>query len=80
MDGFEVARQLHNEMTAHRMHIIAVTGYGRKPDVRHAYEAGFDCHLLKPVDPIVLQTVLARFGTPRLREDAAVRSERNRAR
>jgi CheY-like chemotaxis protein len=77
MDGYEVARELHNQMTAHRIHIIAVTGYGRKQDVRHAYESGFDCHLLKPVDPTALQAVLRRFGMPRPGDDVVVWSETN---
>ena len=47
-----------NPVTA-SAYIIAVTGYGSDEDYRRSHEAGFDRHLVKPVDPQVLQQVLA---------------------
>jgi signal transduction histidine kinase len=48
MNGYEVARRLREKgMTAQ---LIALTGYGQPEDVRRAKEAGFDAHLVKPVD------------------------------
>ena len=70
MDGYEVARRLRSERPRSRMHIIAVTGYGRRQDVRQAYEAGFDCQLLKPVDEMTLKTVLARYAGRGERDEA----------
>jgi CheY-like chemotaxis protein len=61
MDGYEVARRLLSRLPDSRMHLIAVTGYGQRHDMISAYEAGFDCHLLKPVDAMTLRAVLARF-------------------
>ena len=58
MDGYEVARQLRSQLPGSNIRIIAVTGYGRGSDVNDAYEAGFDCHLLKPVEAKTLKTVL----------------------
>jgi CheY-like chemotaxis protein len=39
--------------------LIAVTGYGRPEDREQALEAGFDLHLVKPVDPQTLGLLLA---------------------
>jgi signal transduction histidine kinase/CheY-like chemotaxis protein len=55
MDGFEVARRLRDRDGDRRRLLVAVTGYGQKEDVRRAFEAGFDRHLVKPVS---LDTVL----------------------
>jgi len=48
IDGYEVARQLKGRSANARL--IALTGYGQPADVRRAREAGFDRHLVKPVD------------------------------
>ncbi len=47
-DGYEVARRLREGGS--RARLIALTGYGQPEDVRRAQEAGFDGHLVKPVD------------------------------
>ena len=49
MDGYQVARAVRLEMGPDP-YLIAVTGYGRARDVERAREAGFDAHLVKPVD------------------------------
>ena len=50
IDGYEVARRLRqDEHTAH-IKLIALTGYGLADDQRRVHEAGFDLHLVKPVD------------------------------
>lgn len=61
MDGYEVARRLAELGGEKRPLLIAVTGYGREADRRRSAEAGIDLHLVKPVDPVVLQKVLSRF-------------------
>jgi two-component system CheB/CheR fusion protein len=58
IDGYKVARQLKDRGTNARL--IALTGYGQPEDVRRAQEAGFDEHLVKPVD---LQRLLRGLGT-----------------
>jgi CheY-like chemotaxis protein len=51
MDGYEVARRLrHSEETA-EVPIVALTGYGQDDARQRALQAGFLCHLTKPVDP-----------------------------
>jgi CheY-like chemotaxis protein len=42
------------------MTLIAVTGWGQQRDVRQATEAGFNAHLTKPVEPDVLDNMLAQ--------------------
>lgn len=58
MDGYEVARALRPVHPAARL--IALTGYGRDDDRLRSREAGFDDHLLKPVDIEQLQKLLAQ--------------------
>jgi PAS domain S-box-containing protein len=56
LDGIEVARRLR--LRAHAMMIVAMTGFGRYEDRRETREAGFDHHLVKPVDPVVVERLL----------------------
>lgn len=51
MDGFQVASTLRKTPETAAVRLIAVTGYGQEEDRRRALEAGFDVHLVKPVDP-----------------------------
>ncbi len=50
MDGFELARRLHALPGLSGMRLVAVTGYGQAADRQRSREAGFDLHLVKPVD------------------------------
>lgn len=50
MDGYEVARRLRSDPTFNGLHLIALTGYGGEEDRRKSKAAGFDEHLVKPVD------------------------------
>ena len=50
MDGFELARQLRSNRDLETMRLIAVTGYGQEHDRQRTQAAGFDAHLVKPVD------------------------------
>jgi two-component system CheB/CheR fusion protein len=60
IDGYEIARRIRLEPGLKDILLIAMTGYGRDSDVQLAREAGFDQHLLKPVDPARLQELLDR--------------------
>jgi CheY-like chemotaxis protein len=59
MDGYEVARQIRALPAGRNALIVAVTGYGRSSDRLQSQEAGFDHHLVKPVQPEVLQELIA---------------------
>jgi len=50
IDGYEVARRLRANEVTQGIRLIALTGYGLAEDQRRVLEAGFDMHLVKPVD------------------------------
>ena len=58
MDGYELARRLRADPRTRAARLIALTGYGRAPDRRRAIDAGFDEHLVKPVD---IESLLTRL-------------------
>jgi CheY-like chemotaxis protein len=58
MDGWEAARRLREEPGMREALFVAVTGFGLEGDRRHSVEAGFDHHLVKPVEPEVLLGLL----------------------
>lgn len=58
MDGFEVARRARREPHGRDVTLIALTGWGQEEDRRRSREAGFDHHLVKPVDLEALQELL----------------------
>jgi CheY-like chemotaxis protein len=62
MDGYQVAERLRT-LLGERVTICAVSGYGREEDRRRGQEAGFDHHLIKPVDYNKLMTLLADAGS-----------------
>jgi signal transduction histidine kinase/ActR/RegA family two-component response regulator len=63
-DGYEVARRVR-AAAGPAVQLIALTGYGQPDDRRQALEAGFDAHLVKPVEPDALQAAIgARDGAP----------------
>jgi two-component system CheB/CheR fusion protein len=59
MDGFEVARRLRADPRWANLFLIALTGYGRSSDRTTSHDAGFDEHLVKPVQPDKLLGLLA---------------------
>jgi CheY-like chemotaxis protein len=60
MDGYEVARRLRQTEVGRQLLLVALTGYGQSTDRQRSQEAGFDEHLLKPVDPATLEALIAR--------------------
>jgi PAS domain S-box-containing protein len=59
MDGYEVGRRLR-ELLGSDARIVALTGYGHDEDRRLASEAGIDEHVLKPIRPEAIETLLRR--------------------
>jgi CheY-like chemotaxis protein len=59
LDGYGVASRLRQNPSTAAARLIAVTGYGGEFDRRRTKEAGFDGHMVKPVEPETLQQVLA---------------------
>ena len=58
MNGYEVARQLRSQQGFADTLLVAVTGYGRPSDVQQTQAAGFDHHLVKPIDYDKLESLL----------------------
>jgi PAS domain S-box-containing protein len=62
MNGFEVAGHLRGLPHGSGMLIAAVTGYGNEEEKSRTQSAGFDCHLVKPVDFQSLEDLIQRLG------------------
>jgi signal transduction histidine kinase len=64
IDGYEVARRLRRDPLTRELRLIALTGYGLPEDQRRGLEAGFDLHMVKPVDLRALLAQLAVADEP----------------
>lgn len=60
-NGYEVARAIREQPWGKRMILIAVTGWGQEDDKLKSQEAGFDRHMVKPVEPLSLMKVIAEL-------------------
>src|SRR6185436_6398570 len=58
LSGYEVCRRLREQSWGRDMQVIALTGWGQEEDRRKSLEAGFDGHLVKPVDYPALMALL----------------------
>jgi CheY-like chemotaxis protein len=58
LNGYEVARRIRQEAWGKDCKLIAVTGWGQLEDRQRSQEAGFDAHLVKPVDHDALAKML----------------------
>jgi CheY-like chemotaxis protein len=65
LNGFDVARALRSDETLPNLYLIALSGYGQPEDVRQALDAGFNLHLIKPVDFSSLMQALKEVGSMR---------------
>ena len=62
MDGYEVASRLRRDPCCKDAVIVAISGYGQDEDRRRSKEAGFDFHLIKPLDHDALLSLLSDPG------------------
>ncbi|MBC8119642.1 MAG: response regulator [Burkholderiaceae bacterium] len=62
MNGYDAARRIRAQSWGHRVILVAVTGWGQEEDRRKAHEAGFNCHMVKPVDPAHLMSLLSSLS------------------
>ena len=60
MDGYEVARRCRQDEDLRRIMLVAMTGYGKEEDRRRSQEAGFNAHLVKPVNLEDLRVLLTQ--------------------
>jgi signal transduction histidine kinase len=61
LDGYEVARRIRAQPWGRRITLVALTGWGQESDRRRSGEAGFDSHLVKPLDLDKLTALLKRL-------------------
>jgi CheY-like chemotaxis protein len=59
MSGYEVAQRLRELQRSRNLKLVALTGWGQEDDRRRTREAGFDHHLVKPVNVDALEVLLA---------------------
>jgi CheY-like chemotaxis protein len=62
LTGFQVAEQVRGTPGMEGIALVAITGYGQQEDHQKSKQAGFDYHLVKPVDPQQLQQLLTTLG------------------
>jgi signal transduction histidine kinase len=62
LNGYEACRRIRTQPGGEAMTLVAVTGWGQADDRRRSQQAGFDQHLVKPVDPAVLMDLIAAVG------------------
>jgi len=62
MSGYDVARHLRAMPFGRDMVLAALTGYGQPGDREKTAQAGFDAHLVKPVDPAVIESFLDDYS------------------
>jgi signal transduction histidine kinase len=59
LNGLEAARRIREQPGGDGVMLVALTGRGQEEDRRRSRQAGFDCHLVKPVDHTVLMKLMA---------------------
>jgi len=60
VNGYEACRLIRELPNGDRIFIVALTGWGQEEDRRRSSEAGFDLHLVKPLDPAALAELVNR--------------------
>ena len=64
LDGYQVCRRVRERPWGDEVTVIALTGWGQEQDRRRTLEAGFDHHLVKPVDPAFLAKLIDEVDNP----------------
>jgi len=59
LNGYEACRRIRGEPWGRNIIIVAQTGWGQEDDKRKSQDAGFNFHMVKPVDPAALEKILA---------------------
>jgi signal transduction histidine kinase len=72
LSGHEVASKLRGELGMRDTFIVALSGYGTEEDRRKSMRAGFDSHLVKPLDPSALPEILAQADRRRERAPGVI--------
>ncbi len=59
LNGYDACRRIREQSGKAKPFLIALTGWGQNEDRRRSLESGFDHHLVKPMDPVALEQMLA---------------------
>ncbi len=59
MNGYDACRAIRSQAWASGAYLVALTGWGQEDDKNRALEAGFDRHLVKPVEPRLIETLVS---------------------
>ena len=62
LNGYEAARSIREQPWGRQILLVALTGWGQEDDKRRTREAGFDAHIVKPIDFADLEKLLATDG------------------
>ncbi len=65
LNGYDACRRIREQPWSEGMVIVALTGWGQEEDRKRSREAGFDTHMVKPVEIAALESLLAGLTTPR---------------
>jgi CheY-like chemotaxis protein len=60
LNGYDAARRIREDWGKNLV-LVALTGWGQEQDRQRSHEAGFDFHIVKPVEPIMLEELLAKL-------------------
>jgi signal transduction histidine kinase len=63
LNGYEAARRIREQQPRSGVRLVALTGWSQDEDRRRSEQAGFDAHLVKPVNLSALKKLLAEWGT-----------------
>jgi PAS domain S-box-containing protein len=63
LNGYEIARRLRTDPALESVRLVAVTGYGQNEDRARARQAGFDAHVVKPVDLARLERAFSKVSS-----------------
>jgi PAS domain S-box-containing protein len=63
LNGYDACRRIREQPWGKNVNIVALTGWGQDEDKRRSKEAGFDSHLVKPVEPAAVESLLAKLKT-----------------
>jgi CheY-like chemotaxis protein len=62
LDGYEAARRIREQLGLQPLKLVALTGWSQDEHRRRSAEAGFDAHILKPVDVAALESLLTEWN------------------
>ncbi|HZN05024.1 MAG TPA: ATP-binding protein, partial [Candidatus Polarisedimenticolia bacterium] len=65
LNGYETCQRIKEESGGRKVLLVALTGWGQDEDIRRSHLAGFDRHLVKPVEPAALEKLLGSMSARR---------------